>query len=252
MSDGDGRWLERFHRVDDVAGLFAILGEATRHARFDRFHFHLFPAKAGAAARPSLTDCPEDWRELLLPDAAALERSPLVHALKRVRPSCWSELMPFDPPWFARSRHLGLAIGVSFPVHDGQERASLLSLILRSGRRGERHPDFECMAFGQLTAVAAHEAFLRVFGGVRSRPGSRALLTDRERRCLVRAAAGETGRQIASTLGISEQTVVWHLRNARRKLDASTSREAYAKAYERGLLRPSNVPRALRIPGRDA
>ncbi|MDJ0358512.1 LuxR C-terminal-related transcriptional regulator, partial [Paenarthrobacter sp. PH39-S1] len=48
-------------------------------------------------------------------------------------------------------------------------------------------------------------------------------------------AAGQRNRTIASTLGISENTVKFHVRNLFKKLDVSSRTEAIALAHNHGL-----------------
>jgi DNA-binding CsgD family transcriptional regulator len=55
-------------------------------------------------------------------------------------------------------------------------------------------------------------------------------LSRRERQCLQLLASGKIYKQIASALGISESAVRLYVRSARRKLSATTSHHAVAKA----------------------
>ncbi|SEO04333.1 helix-turn-helix transcriptional regulator [Cryobacterium luteum] len=60
-------------------------------------------------------------------------------------------------------------------------------------------------------------------------------LAARELEVLQHLAAGERNRLIASTLGISENTVKFHVRNLFRKLDVGSRTEAIALAHRHGL-----------------
>jgi DNA-binding CsgD family transcriptional regulator len=60
-------------------------------------------------------------------------------------------------------------------------------------------------------------------------------LADRELEVLQHLAAGHRNRTIASTLGISENTVKFHVRNLFRKLDVRSRTEAIALAHSHGL-----------------
>ena len=61
-------------------------------------------------------------------------------------------------------------------------------------------------------------------------------LSERELEVLTHVAAGETNREIATALTISEHTVGRHLENIFAKLGVSTRAAATAYAYERHLL----------------
>jgi DNA-binding NarL/FixJ family response regulator len=61
-------------------------------------------------------------------------------------------------------------------------------------------------------------------------------LTPREREILHLIADGQSGKQIARTLGISERTVKFHTSSLMRKLGADNRAQAVALAHQRGLL----------------
>lgn len=59
-------------------------------------------------------------------------------------------------------------------------------------------------------------------------------LTDREREVLRLVALGRSGAEIGQQLGISAETVRVHVRNAMRKLGASTRAQAIGIAISTG------------------
>lgn len=68
----------------------------------------------------------------------------------------------------------------------------------------------------------------------KSRCALTAPLSSRERQCLELLASGARNVRIAAAIGISENTVEFHLRNARRKLGANTREQALAIAVKQG------------------
>ena len=64
-------------------------------------------------------------------------------------------------------------------------------------------------------------------------------LSPREREVLELLALGCHSRQAARELGLSPETVRTHIRNAMRKLGATTRVQAVALAVEGGLVSPS-------------
>lgn len=67
---------------------------------------------------------------------------------------------------------------------------------------------------------------------------NKAELTDREKECLYWAAEGKTSWETAKILQISKRTVVFHLQNASRKLNAANRQNAIARAVVLGLITP--------------
>lgn len=96
--------------------------------------------------------------------------------------------------------------------------------------------------FRAVRAAAAGEAVLspsvasRLMNRMRD-PGT-ALLSQRELEVLALVAAGNTNRESAAKLFISEATVKSHLLNIYAKLGVSDRAAAVAEAFNRGLLTP--------------
>ena len=67
-------------------------------------------------------------------------------------------------------------------------------------------------------------------------------LSDREKACLSWAAIGKSSWEIGRILCISENTVIFHIKNAMRKLGANSRTLAAFKAVELGLIEPASEP----------
>ena len=63
-----------------------------------------------------------------------------------------------------------------------------------------------------------------------------AMLTQRERLVLHFLSYGYTEQKIADTLGIAYQTVRWHNKNIKEKLDSKTNSQSVAIGFQQGLL----------------
>ncbi|WP_170300245.1 helix-turn-helix transcriptional regulator [Pseudoduganella buxea] len=72
---------------------------------------------------------------------------------------------------------------------------------------------------------------------LRQNPQARApLLTPREQQCLRWSASGKTSNEIGIILGISQNTVYFHLKKAASKFEVYGTRHAISRAMEMGLL----------------
>jgi DNA-binding CsgD family transcriptional regulator len=66
-------------------------------------------------------------------------------------------------------------------------------------------------------------------------------LTEREKECLLWAAEGKTGWEIATIVNISERTVTFHLQNAAQKMGVVNRQQAISRALSMGLIEPRNI-----------
>ena len=66
--------------------------------------------------------------------------------------------------------------------------------------------------------------------------GSGATLTEREREVLELVSNGLSNREVGKTIGCSETTAKWHLKNIMQKLEVTDRTEATRVAVERGIL----------------
>jgi DNA-binding NarL/FixJ family response regulator len=104
--------------------------------------------------------------------------------------------------------------------------APQLRTMLEGVARGEP-------AITPATAARIIDEFIRVPGGS-PRPTQR--LTDRELEVLKLVTVGQRNREIAAELGISENTVKFHLKNIVEKLHAQNRAELAARAVREGLV----------------
>jgi LuxR family quorum-sensing transcriptional regulator LasR len=84
------------------------------------------------------------------------------------------------------------------------------------------------MPHGQLLAVHVHQAITRLLNLFESPEAH--TITPREKACLTLAAQGLRDGEIADMLGIATRTVLFHLGNARRKLQADNRAQMIARA----------------------
>ena len=110
-------------------------------------------------------------------------------------------------------------------------------------------------AITPATAARIIEEFLRrerggaIPGATRS-PADPDRLTERELDVLELVTRGLRNKEIAQSLGISENTVKFHLKNILEKLHAGSRAELAARAISEGLLRPA-APDTARDQTRD-
>jgi DNA-binding CsgD family transcriptional regulator len=131
----------------------------------------------------------------------------------------WASWQKLDMPY--ESARTGMLIGRVCQGLDDHETARM-------------HFDAALSVFRRLGAVPDLAEFQRLTATRDAGPLS--ALTDRELEVLSLVAAGETNRQIAGVLGISEHTVARHLSNIFDKLDVTSRTAASAFAHKHKLV----------------
>jgi DNA-binding NarL/FixJ family response regulator len=124
----------------------------------------------------------------------------------------------------ASTARVALSCGAS-GVLDAEIRPAVLGAALEAVRRGLRVLD----RFGLTTEASAAPGLARGASGS-------AALTVRERQALALVASGTSNKGIARVLGVSVNTVKFHLAAAFAKLDVTTRAEAITEAIRRGEL----------------
>lgn len=159
--------------------------------------------------------------------------------------------MPGGGGMEATRRIAGAAPGVAIVMLTASEDVDDLFAAIKAGARGYLLKNLESVELrGMLEAVARGEAAITPAIAARmltelARPGTPAAdpasrdpdrLTDRELDVLRLVVAGLRNKEMAAELGISENTVKFHLRNILDKLHAQSRAEMVARAVREGLL----------------
>lgn len=187
---------------------------------------------------------PEEWRKHYDNEGYANIDPTVSHCVKNSIPIIWrNEVFKGRKEARVRSeaRDCGLVSGASFPVHGARGEAAMLSLATARTSREAQKDLLGTMGRAQLLSCYLHEAVQRI---VLSK-GPIALkainLTQREKECLLWAAEGKTGWEIANIVNISERTVTFHLQNAAQKMGVVNRQQAISRALSMGLIEPRTI-----------
>jgi LuxR family transcriptional activator of conjugal transfer of Ti plasmids len=138
--------------------------------------------------------------------------------------------------FFDEASTFGIRSGVTVPIRAGFGRVAAFTLAT-----GDRGIDLDRVAGEWRDLVYQAGLYFHAHVGARlgvafvtQRAGSE--LTQRERQCLAWTAQGKTAADIAVLVEIAPRTVVFHLENARHKLEAASIAQCVAIALRRGLL----------------
>jgi DNA-binding CsgD family transcriptional regulator len=132
---------------------------------------------------------------------------------------------------------ISLPAGLVIPMHGPRGRIAVFAAFSDTAAIG----DLNANDVAAVLAAATHFNFLMASSCKKTDQ----CLSTRELEVLERSARGHTAQAIAQALKIAEVTVKFHLKNARRKLGATNTREATTMAALLGLLVERRGPEHL-------
>lgn len=202
--------------LDDLTLVMAAIAIEIGFRYFALTHHLDIPRAPQPAVR--IHNYPDAWVDYF--DGQRLGPSDPIHRASHMTAVgfCWSrvpgliELTPRDRDVLARAQKLGIGDGFTVPAHIPGESAGSCSFATGSGQeaRGDR------LYLAQIVGGLAFEAARRLVAA-RPVPADRPHLTDRQRECVYWAARGKSDGEIAAILGISHETVILHLKQARAR-----------------------------------
>jgi len=228
----------------DIGALSMILGEMTGRMGFSHFalthHANLLDVPHAIIR---LHNYPVAWVDYF--DRNRLGLSDPVHRASH-RTSIgfrWKtvpdliQMTPGDRRLLDLAHEHGLADGFTVPANVVGEATGSCSFAIAPG--AELPAD--ALQWAQLAGLAAFEGARRIWLAGAVPPGPRPQLTDRQRDCLIWAARGKTAWESARILGISEETVVRHLKQAREKYGVEKQTSLLIRALFDGIISFSDI-----------
>ncbi|MGH6945824.1 MAG: autoinducer binding domain-containing protein [Kiloniellales bacterium] len=236
--------LERqIARIDDGRSEGDVkvgLSEAARLYGLDGFFYFVVNPPKGYPRQPEITTYEPDWLSHYVERRFAYIDPVFVMAATTTLPFDWErvrgggELTAEQRSLFEEAGEFKIRRGFTIPIHGPLQGLSTMSFSSDS-------PDADLGGIlknymGALfdLSLHVHEAMLRI--AQQSSASTAPSLSNRERECLSWAASGKTSWETGGILSISEETVVFHLKNAMRKLDVHSRQHAVVKAITLGLI----------------
>lgn len=216
------RIVEEVRTTEDLT---AAMAAVTRDLGFRYFALaHHVDARADEGRAIRVHNYPARWADAY--DRQALGVSDPVHRASHVTSIgfCWSQIPTMIPLTdedrriLAMGREEGLGDGFTVPAHVPGEARGSCSFAGHAGRPivVERRP------MAQLVGAFAFEAARRLHTqrGHLPQPPPPAL-TDRQRDCLLWVARGKSDWEISHILGVTEETVARHIKQACARYEVS-------------------------------
>lgn len=235
----DGGVIERLASARDIGAIEAALAVAGDRFGFDSYAYFVSKPPEGRRPAREITTYRADWRSRYAQQRYYYLDPVLRRAGATVLPVDWQRLRAAtslsaqQAAIFEEATDFRLRAGMTIPIHGPHGGMSCFSFATDRAAASATASAW-ASAEGDLMrlAFAAHEALLRADSGADPTP----TLSARERECLSWTAGGKTSWEISQVLGISDETVVFHLKNAMRKLGVHSKHHAVVKAITLNLI----------------
>lgn len=227
------RFIDESRKTNTPADLHRLMQSISQEMGFDHFalvhHVDLRPFGGVVDKMVTddfvvLTDYPQFWVDQYVSDAIVTD-DPVLIASQRMNIGFeWNtvpdliSLTSRQRAIIERTQQAGLINGFTVPANVPGELNGSCNFAVAVGHEVDRSNFHMAQLVGSFAFQAARDLVARV----RNLEGfSPPKLTDRQLECIVLVARGKTDWEIGKILGISEETVKMHLRNAREAYGVS-------------------------------
>lgn len=217
--------------------LKSILEDAARELGFEHFAIvHSVSFRRGDSELLSLDNYPQSWAEEFVGNLLYLDDPVLQASQRTAKGFRWSDVARLLPigerhkQVIERSSRYGMGHGFTVPANVPGEPCGSCSFAVRQGRDlPERN-----LRCAELVAIDAFDAGRRLRG--LPHLGDLAHLSRRQRQCVRLLAAGKTDWEIATILGLSEQTTRRYVKMAREAYDVVSRAQLVVRALRDGQI----------------
>jgi LuxR family quorum-sensing system transcriptional regulator CciR len=227
--------------IDALSGSLLQSCEEMGVRYFALTHHINFGREGGPAVR--VHNYPPSWEEWF--DEKGLGRSDPIHRACNVASYGfpWAsvvdmiKLTPDDRCVLDRAYRVGIGEGFTIPASVPGEILGSCSFAVDAGQPFPEQFHSIC----QLVGGFAFEAARRLSGVRDLATDHLAILTDRQRDCVLWAARGKTDWEISVILGVSHETVIQHLKHARERYGVQKRAMLAVRALFDGLISFSDI-----------
>ncbi|MER9664478.1 LuxR family transcriptional regulator [Mesorhizobium sp. M0159] len=236
-----GRFIDDADSVPDAEHLFRLLSVFSRAAKFPWVAYHpILSCDTGSDPELSwqreFVNYPDGWRERYF-QAGYDAIDPIIKkSRKHVAPFRWrdpcsdSGVSQVERRFFDDAAAFGLMTGVSVPLHGPGAKLAIVSFT---------RPYDKIIASRTVNYFHTAALFFHIKAEIFNRSNLTNQIPDlsrREKECILWVARGKSSWDIGRILGVSKNTVDFHVKNVMRKLDSSSRTAAAIKAMSFGII----------------
>ena len=224
-------FIDCSRRVTSAAELHDVMQSISRDMGFDHFalvhHVDLRPMGSFASQLVGndfivLSDYPQFWVDQYISDGIVADDPVLIASQRTNVGFAWDavpdliKLTPSQRQITERTSRAGLINGFTVPANVPGELNGSCNFAVASGHALPRDNLAMAQLVGSFAFQAARELVARQRKIEAHEPPR---LSQRQLECIVLVARGKTDWEIGKILGVSEETVKWHLKDARARYD---------------------------------
>lgn len=236
--------IEAARRAETIEDIHTLCSQLCEESGFEYFLYGAtFPTSLVKPYQVIISGYPDPWREHYESRRYVAIDPTVKHCMDQIVPLDWEQLKkqrdlsPKVAQFLGEAGEFGLTQGATVSIHGARGDIAMLSIATPDQERDHNRRVIQALPYVQLLGTYIHDAVQRIIGAVEEGLPN-AALTRREQECLVWSAEGKSSWETGRILGISENTVIFHLRNAGRKLNVSNRQQAVARAISLGLIKP--------------
>ncbi len=237
-------FIDASRQAQSVQDIHELCTKLCHHLEYNHFVYAArFPTSFVKPYYVIISGYPDEWYARYTKQGYMLIDPAVKHCDTHNTPLIW-EFMEFSDKQAQRAKkfmseaaEFGLRSGITIPIHGAHGEVAVLSMVREEEAQKSRSLILSSMPTIQFLSFYIHEGVRNVMS-----TGSTAVgqiqLTNREKECLLWAAEGKSSWEISKILNISENTVIFHIKNTSKKLNVANRQQAIARAIAYGLITP--------------
>jgi DNA-binding CsgD family transcriptional regulator len=235
--------IENLQAAETLPSLENAMRDHLARLGFDRFAYLALRLPHSTKAPYVVTTYPDDWalhyhnRDYVNHDPVLLRATQTMRAFDWPTLASEPKLSPGQRQVLDEARDFAIINGATVPIHGPGDGFATLSVTSSAMSDNEFQREWRRLwPYVHLAALYTQSAVESRLSDTERHQAF--FLTDRERECLLWTARGKTAVETSTILAISSETVVFHLKNAMRKIGVYSKHHAVVKAIMMGLIHP--------------
>jgi DNA-binding CsgD family transcriptional regulator len=233
-------FIESCSTAQNAAALEGELAKTITGIGFNKYAYIAFRGRSYNGRPYVVTNYPEQWHEHYS-ERGYVNKDPVIAtAQQTITPLNWQDMLNNgrrireERRVIEEASEFGMMNSVTIPIHGPRSDFATLTVASDLESKEFRGLVREFRYDLHLLSLYFHDEVMKKVLSDETNPTRP--LTPREKECLLWTAQGKTSDEISTIVGISQETVVFHLKNAMRKFSVYSKHHAVVKAIISGTI----------------